>query len=224
MKRYLIVCAMQAEIDGIFLHCKPKDMGNNLYLIEGENFQAYVMKSGIGKVAMAYKLGSFLNDFQVDEIINVGVAGSLSSELKCFDTLIASKAAYSDVDLVSWGLPFGQMQGCPLYFECDKEGIEKALTFPKKKLKTGLILTSDTFVTKENLNTKFYEFFENPVSCDMESAAVGQCAFLANKPFMIIRTISDDTTVEDNTRSYEEQLKESCAMTGEIVYYLISNY
>ena len=72
---------MQAEIDGIFLHCKPKDMGNNLYLIEGENFQAYVMKSGIGKVAMAYKLGSFLNDFQVDEIINVGVAGCFSSEL-----------------------------------------------------------------------------------------------------------------------------------------------
>lgn len=220
-KTFLVVTAMPEEIEGLFSEVKPIDFGNGSYLYENKDFSVHALLGGIGKVSMAYRLGKFLSGISADEIINVGVAGTLSPKLKPLETLLATKCAYHDVDLTAFGYPIGQMSKEPLYFEADEEGIEIGENYPGGGIKKGLILSGDQFITKKNLPSSFYEDFEDPLACDMESAAVAQVAHEEGVPFLIIRSISDDTSSQDNKTDYEKRLKEACKKAGKIAWYIL---
>ena len=113
------------------------------------------------------------------------------------------------------------MAQMPLYYECDKRAVDYALSLNEKNIKTGLVVSGDVFVTKANLRSDIYEDFDNPVACDMESAAVGQVAYIAKKPYIIIRTISDDPANESNKDTYEERLNDASKEAGKFCYRLI---
>ena len=222
-KRFLVVAAQQEELDGLFHNQKSVKKVADFYVLENTDFVIYGIIGGIGKTAMAFRIGSFLQNIAVDEIINIGVAGSISKELKPLEIMIATKSAYHDVDLTPFGKPKGQMSDCPLYFECDKNGLDVARTFNIPEVKFGLIVSGDIFVTKDNLTTDLYENFDNPIACDMESAAVGQCAHIADIPYMIIRAISDDANSEANKNNYERTLVDASKEAGELAYKIIEN-
>lgn len=221
-KQYLVVAAQKEEIDGLFAFVKPLDCGDNTYVYEGENYTIHAMIGGIGKVAMAYRLGKFLAHIRADEIFNIGVAGSISKKLAPMDILLADRCAYNDADLTAFGYPIGQMSGEPLYFTCDKKGIALGLKEKDPTVKTGLILSGDSFITNKNLPSSFFENYDNPVAVDMESAAVGQVAHDEEIPFMIIRAISDDTTKDDNKDAYDRRLKSAAVKAGKLVYQIIN--
>jgi adenosylhomocysteine nucleosidase len=223
-KTYLVVAAAdEEEISSLFTgKTNYKKLENDVYLYECEKYTVIAMTSGIGKVAMAYRLGRMLASFQIDEIINVGVAGSISSQLKPFDTLVATSVAYNDVDVVDFGYHKYQMCGMPLYFVPDEDGVKKALSLNNNRIKPGLILSGDSFISKRNLPSSFYEDFDNPVAVDMESAAVGQVAYMAKVPFMIIRSISDDASGnETNKEQYDYNVAEAAKRAYQIVWQII---
>lgn len=223
-KNYLVVAAAsEEEIASLFAgKTGYKELDGNIFYYDCEKYSIVAMCSGIGKVAMAYRLGRILATFQIDEIINVGVAGSISGELKPFDTLVASKVAYNDVDVVEFGYHKYQMCGMPLYFLPDEEGVKKALNLNNPHIKTGLIISGDSFITRRNLPSSFFEDFDNPVAVDMESAAVGQVCYMANIPFMIIRSISDDAASNDvNKEQYDQNVALAAKRAYEIVWQVI---
>ncbi len=222
-KTYLVVTAMDEELEGLFKFFPDiKKIEENLFYHEDEKIAFYSMKGGIGKVSMAYMLGSFLAKHKVDEIVNVGVAGSINPALKPFMTLIASKTAYHDVDVTAFGYEYGQMAQCPKYFAADEEGVKKLMSFPSDQLMEGLILSGDSFITKTNLSKEHVSQFDHPLAVDMESAAVSEVCYLAKIPFLIIRTISDDTSNEDgNKDQYENNLTKASYRAGELVAWLM---
>ncbi len=218
---YLVVAAQKEELDGLFADKKNVRKVSDFLVLEEKDCVIYGMIGGIGKVSMAYRLGAFLQNFQIDEIINIGVAGSISKDVLPLETLIATKCCYHDVDVVAFGYKKGQMCQMPLYFDCDRRALDYASSLNSKKIKTGLIVSGDVFVTKENLSSDIYENFDNPVACDMESAAVGQVAYMAKKPYIIIRTISDDPNSEENKDTYNERLVAASNEAGRLAYSLI---
>ncbi len=220
-KRFLVVAAQKEELDGLFSTLTDVRKIGPISIYEGKDYIIYGMIGGIGKVSMAYRLGTFLQNFQVDEIINIGVAGSISKELKPLDTFVATKCAYHDVDVVAFGYKRGQMCSMPLYFSCDDQAVTIALSLNRKYIKTGLVLSGDTFVTKDNLSSSVYEDFDNPVACDMESAAVGQVAYMSKLPYVIIRTISDDPNCEENKTTYEKRLVQASNRAGKLALEMI---
>lgn len=220
-KRYLVVFAQKEEEEGFFSDLKEKKKFGSFEMVETDDFIIYAMLGGIGKVAMAYRLGCFLQNIQVDEIINIGVAGSVNKNCKPLDTLVASKTAYHDVDVTAFGYQKGQMAKMPLYYECDKKALDIVHKMKKKELKTGLILSGDSFITKANLNSDIYENFDDPYAIDMESAVVGQVAYLAKLPYIIIRTISDDPASESNKETYEARLEQASKEAGKLAYQII---
>lgn len=223
MKKYLVVTAMKEEMDALLSHFeKFEDKGNGIFFVQSDDFILYTMIGGIGKVSMAYKLGSFLSLHPVDILINVGVAGSISKKLPPFKTLIADKVGYHDVDVTAFGYHIGQMCQMPLYFESDRELVEEAMDIGKENAIKGLILSGDSFITKENLKQSVFQDFDDPLAMDMESAAVAQVAYQAKIPFLIIRSISDDTTGEDsNKEEYDRNLKLASERAAEIVAKMI---
>jgi len=223
-KTYLILSAMKEELDGLCVHLPlvSKNEGKFSYsFFENDSIRVYAMQSGIGKVAMAMTMSSFLATHEVDEVINVGVAGSISSKLKKMQIFVGERCCYHDVDVTEFGYSIGQMCSIPLYYECDSELVKKALVIDSKRIVSGLIISGDSFVSKNKINQSWFKNFDNPIACDMESAAVGQVCHTLNIPFLIIRSISDDTSEEGNKAIYDGNLEEACKIAGEVVAKLI---
>ncbi len=168
--------------------------------------KVFAIHGKVGKVNTAFDIGRISAVLDLSGIINIGCAGSLSDSLRKLDVVVATKVACYDNDLTAFGLPYGQMDDEPLYYECDLDTInmikENETNFD---IKTGLIISADRFATKNNIGKEILEKFDNPIACDMESSAVAQCAHNMGIPFYIIRCISDEINeTKENKDSYEE--------------------
>ena len=213
---------MKEELDGLLSSYEKYEEKDNYYLVKDAEKEVYVILGGIGKASMAFTIGKFLALHKVDMIINTGVAGVLFKALKPLDIFVATKSAYYDVDVLAFGYKRGQMCSQPLYYDCLKDGVDFLMSKNDPSIKRGLIISGDTFITKDNTPKDLEKDFDHPVAIDMESASVGQCANIEKLPYMIIRAISDDTENEGNKDVYDKLLKEASNKAGKLTAETIS--
>jgi len=155
-----------------------------------------VVRSGIGKVNAAVCAQILIDDFQVDAILNTGIAGSLRSDINMADIVVSTDALQHDVDAREFGHPLGQIPRMDvLSFPADSKLIEQAIRSCKKvnpeiNVFTGRIVTGDQFVADSNRKEEIVAHFDGYCT-EMEGAAIAQVAYLNKIPFVIIRAISD---------------------------------
>ena len=173
--------------------------------------------SKIGKVAAGMLVGVLCTLFDdVDKIINIGVAGGAPFKTKPGEVVLSTKLSYSDADARGFNYQYGQIPGCPLYYEADKELLELVDSFCYK----GVILTADVFQTdKKVVNEIINQYFSNDeVMCfDMESTAFAQSAYRFNKGFLAIRAISDVIGCDEQLQKYENSLEMACSKADKIL-------
>lgn len=185
--------------------------------------EVFAFISKVGRTNTAFDLGLISQRLNVKKIINMGTAGSLAESVNSLDVVIATSVAYYDVDLTAFDYEYGQMSGCPPYFKTDSQllmsfdSLETSIPIHK-----GLILTADSFITKENLNLEILKHFDHPLALDMEGAAVGQVAERLAVPFIIIRCISDNIEGENNRVVHEEFATLSARRAATIALHLLS--
>ena len=68
-----------------------------------------IVRSGIGKVNAAVCTQILADLFQVDCVINTGIAGSLRTEINIADVVLSSDVLHHDVDATGFGYPLGQI-------------------------------------------------------------------------------------------------------------------
>lgn len=224
MKSILLVVATEDELAAIrrVYPLRSEGIGANMFFTYDDPlFHMDVIRGGIGKAAMSFMIGICYARKHYDLILNIGVAGSLSPELKPMDVFCATKSCYYDVSLPS--LPRGQMDDMPLYFECDPQIVELAKRLDSS-IKTGLVVTGDLFVTKENLPKRLDEDFDHPLAIDMESAAVGESAYLGKVPYAILRTISDNVRTSEDDSEYNENVANASDRAAKIVIEILKLY
>jgi adenosylhomocysteine nucleosidase len=139
----------------------------------------YYLKTGIGKVNAASSLTKFLENHDIDQIINIGLAGSVSNH-DVLDVVIIKQAYYHDVDATLFGYPKYQVPGMPLTYESDPQLLETCKKISFQSIDT--LYTGDQFITEKMP-------FEGVV--DMEGAALYQVAYLYHKPIISIKVVSD---------------------------------
>lgn len=142
--------------------------GNDYYLI-----------TGIGKVNAATALTKFLEHHDVDAIINIGFAGSVTHH-QVMDMIAIDEAYFHDVDATLFGYPKYQVPGMPKSYKSDPDLLN--ITIKLDNIKLSTLYTGDQFITQPMP-------FEGVV--DMEGAAFYQVAYLYNKPIISIKLISD---------------------------------
>ncbi len=160
---------------------------------------AVVAVCGIGKVFAAMCAQTMILRFAPARVINTGVAGSLSVNLRIGDLAIAKQVVQHDMDTSALGDPKGLISGInEIYLPADEEmaallvscaadiGVNAAL---------GVIASGDRFVSDDAYKAFITETF-NGIACEMEGAAIGQVCFVNNVPFAIVRAISDDASGE----------------------------
>lgn len=157
---------------------------------------AVVVRSGIGKVNAGICTQILADLFQVEAVINTGVAGSLKAEINIGDIVLSTDTMQHDVDAREFGYPLGQIPRMDtLTFPADEVLRAAALNVcrevnPEIQVFEGRVASGDQFVadkeTKDKIiaNTQAY-------CTEMEGAAIGQAAYLNKIPYLVIRAISD---------------------------------
>lgn len=158
--------------------------------------EAVVVRSGIGKVNAAVCTQILADHYQVDAVINTGIAGSLDAAIDIGDMVISSDAVQHDMDTSIFGDPVGQVPRMDTFsFPADQKLAEKAVLANQKAnpdIRTfcGRIASGDQFISAQEKKEKIIELFG--ASCaEMEGAAIAHAAYLNKIPCVIIRAISD---------------------------------
>lgn len=190
----------------------------NFYIGTLNNKEVILVKSKIGKVASSFVTTLLISNFDIDYIINIGTCGAVNSKLKYLDIVVASKLIYHDADVRAFGYDFGQMAQCPKYFEVDKNLLERAKKF--NNVHIGDVVSGDQFIDDAyNMKRKVDEYFKDydVLACDMESTSIAHVSYLANVPFIIIRTISDVLDFDGTKRDFQELAMESCKILAHFI-------
>ena len=96
--------------------------------------EAVVVRSGIGKVNAAICTQILADHFDVDLVINTGIAGSLDAAIDIGDMVISTDAVQHDMDTSIFGDPIGQVPRMDTFaFPADAQLVEKAVRYPKDK-------------------------------------------------------------------------------------------
>ena len=155
-----------------------------------------VVRSGIGKVNAAMCTQILVDTYQVDAVINTGIAGSLNANINIGDIVLSTDTLEHDMDAVAFGYPLGQIPRMDtLSFKADEKlrALAKKVcqeVIPEISVFEGRVVSGDQFVSDKKKKAWLVENFDGYCT-EMEGAAIAHAAYLNDVPFLIIRAISD---------------------------------
>ncbi|MGL4800111.1 MAG: 5'-methylthioadenosine/adenosylhomocysteine nucleosidase [Cellulosilyticaceae bacterium] len=168
-------------------------------------------RSGVGKVNAAVCAQLMISLFDIDYLINSGVAGTLNKDIDQGDIVISTDAVQHDFDVTALGDPLGEISRLGItYFEADDNLIsvaEKAaanVNLEGVETFRGRVASGDQFIAGGPVQERIQEHFA-PSAVEMEGAAIAHVAYLNDIPYVIIRSISDKADGHADL-SYEEFL------------------
>lgn len=215
MRKIGIIGAMDEEVSILKEHMRDTKANSiaSMEFCEGilEDKQVVVVRSGIGKVNAAVCTQILADRYQVDAVINTGVAGSLRNEIDIADIVLSTDALQHDVDATGFGYEMGVIPRMETsIFTADQELIEKAKkvckeVIPEVGVHTGRVVSGDQFISDSGKKDWLINTFHGYCT-EMEGASIAQAAYLNNIPFLIIRAISDkaDHSAEMAYSEFEE--------------------
>tara|TARA_Y100001933_G_scaffold243556_1_gene272349 strand:- start:226 stop:918 length:693 start_codon:yes stop_codon:yes gene_type:complete len=195
-----IIGAMQEEVEILKNEMNVAEKKNKarMEFLSGQLLgkDIVIVTSGIGKVNAAVCTQILVNDFDVDCVINVGIAGGLHKDIYPGDIVVAENLVQHDMDTTFFGDSLGQIPRLETFdFKCDDRLVDLAKTSCKKvrtiNTFSGRIVSGDQFISKSEKLQELHANF-NAFACEMEGASIGQVCYLNNLPFVVIRSISDN--------------------------------
>lgn len=236
MKKIGIIGAMDVEIE--ILRAEMKKNGSlkqteagNLIFNEGKlgEKNVVVVKSGVGKVNAALCAQLLAIQFNVDAIINTGIAGGMLKDLHIHDMVVSTDAVYHDMDATAFGYKATEIPQMKVSaFKADerlikaaKNAFNESESATKYKLIEGRVASGDQFIASTEQKKRIEEVCA-PACVEMEGAAIAHASYLNNVPFVILRCISDNADASyESTYSFNEKIAaEECAA---VVLKMISN-
>lgn len=193
-----IIGAMEMELDRLISDMDVVEKKNvsflDFYIGKLYSKDVVIVKSNEGKVNSAVATQILISNFDIQYVLNVGVAGSISDNLNVFDVAISNNTVEFDQDVSTLGYEIGHTFGIDKVRVPASERLSDKIQNVCEKLsiksERGTILSSDKFIVdkneKETLKKKF-----NGIAIDMESASINHVAYLNNKEFVALRVISD---------------------------------
>lgn len=222
-----IIGAMDVEIE--FLKSKLDDINSlkiaNRIFFKGKlnNKDVVVVCAGIGKVNACLTTTLLLEKFDIEYVINIGVSGG-KSPAKSLDLIISTELVYNDFDTTIFGdVIYGQIPGYEPTFKASNDLIEKVEKLAKinnLSYKKGIITTGDKFITSLNQVNDIVKIYDC-ISFEMEGCAIAHVCSEFNKPFIVLRTVSDVLGEENQIDNYQNALKQAVFIVSKIVLGLI---
>lgn len=215
-----IIGAMEEEITNLKSHKEVFDVqtiaGMSFFKGAVKGTELVLVRSGIGKVNAGICTQILASVFNVDTVINTGIAGSLNAAIDIGDIVVSTSLVQYDVDARNFGYKLGEIPRMNIIeFPADKELTDKtesvfAALDLGVKLYKGMIATGDKFVSEDSLKAEIVNNF-HAYCVEMEGAAIAQAAMLNNMKCVVIRAISDkaDNSANVDYRTFEAKAIEN---------------
>ena len=216
-----ILFAMKEELDSLLSKMNLKNSFEIFDLVfyecEKDGISCILVECGVGKVNAARCTQIMIDNIKVDYIINIGIAGGITSDLDICDIVVGEKLVQHDFDITAFDHEKGYIPNVGTYIETDEYlrriALENSEGF---NVKTGVIASGDIFVTEEKMSNKINSKF-GALCVEMEGASIAQVCYLSHIPFLIIRSISDSPKKGNNKITYEEFIKTSSDIVSKFV-------
>lgn len=221
-----VIGAMQIEIDNLkkSLENSTTEEISSVKFVKGNIGEVEVVAavSGVGKVFAAICTEAMILKYQVDMVVNIGVAGTLCKELGVMDVALASQVVQHDMNTSALGDDIGLLSGInQVYIPSDEKMtalMEKCIGEKGIHYKVGTIATGDLFMQGEKQKEKIHQRFD-AIAAEMEGGSIGHVCYMNHVPFTVLRSISDG---EGGAMDYAQFAQKAAAIGIEIVTDFIS--
>ncbi len=225
-----IIGAMDDEVREIISQLENESVENvsgiefHIGSLFGKN--VVIARCGVGKVFAAICAEAMIIKYSPDLIINSGVGGAVSKELRPLDIVFADKLVQHDMDTSAIGDPVGLISGINrVYFETDaraREILIDAAETLSVKYHVGTVATGDKFISdgidKYRISSTF-----GAIACEMEGGAIAHTAFVNGTSFIVVRAISDSAD-GDASMDYPTFLPIAANISTDLTLALIERY
>lgn len=190
--------------------------------------EVVVVRSGIGKVNAGICTQILVDEYNVEAVINTGIAGSLNPAIDIGDIVLSTDTLQHDVDATGFGYDLGVIPRMDTStFLADEKLKELAKTSCEKvnpdiKVFEGRIVSGDQFISDREKKNYIVDNFKGYCT-EMEGAAIAQAAYLNNVPFLIIRAISDKAD-DSATVDYPTFEAKAIEHSVKLVKDMVANY
>lgn len=185
--------------------------------------EVVITTSGVGKVQAAIATTILIKQFKPKGLINVGVAGSLKSDVKIDTVVFATMVAQWDFDLTAFGYKKGFDQARYTYI-VDELLLDKlrSVISEKDNLSFLPMVTGDQFIYQKSQIDAIKKDYPEAACTDMEAGAIAQVASYYKIPFLIVRSISDATEENDNEETFDNLVKQASATAAKYCFQAVS--
>ena len=193
-----IIGAMDVEVNALKARVKNKTAASyaGVEFVCGfiEDVMVCIAQCGIGKVNAGICTQAMIDNFDVDKIINIGCACSLSPDVVIKNVVIATDVCEHDIDITPLGDPKGFIDGLnTIKIKTDSELSDKLARCAinsGEKIHRGTITSGDVFIASRELKASLAKDF-GAICGEMEGGAIGHACAANNIPFAVLRSISD---------------------------------
>ena len=208
-----IICASENELDP-FLddfqeHSVVEKAKLKIHIGKIGEHDVVLLYCGVCKVNAAIAAQIVIDDFNVDAIINAGVAGGIDSRLGILDTVVSTEVAYHDVasEILTEYHPWMKS----VFFAADENLLKIAKNVAERiqtkgKIYFGRMVTGEAFISDDGRQEIMDAF--NPLSVDMETGSIAHVCYANSIPFLAIRSITD-TADHSGSEFFEMNCKEA---------------
>lgn len=227
MKKIGLIFALEEELNAFKkkINILKESSFFELKFYEGQvsNITCILVQCGVGKVNAARTTQILIDNFSIDYIFNIGVAGATNNNLSLGDIILAEKLVQHDFDITAFNHEQGYIPSVGTYIKTNPYLLEVArevLTNSNLNFHVGTIASGDTFCTSLALSKKISHNFK-ALCIEMEGASIAQVCFLCQIPFLVIRSISD-VIGNSNTLVYEKFLEKNCEIIASVMLKIIN--
>jgi adenosylhomocysteine nucleosidase len=214
-----IMTAMESEfrlIAHAFGFTTSRKIGPRSFLSATHNeLELTLVAARVGKVAAAVTASLLIQEFGVDAIVVVGVAGATDGTVRIGDIVVADRLVQHDIDLKGvfgyerFDIPLlnvREMRSCGRLFGVATEAAKRAVTSPSyvsgvrnfskepPQIHAGVIGSGDVFVCDPGERESLSAAISGLKCVEMEGAAVAQVCVEHGVPFVVTRIISDEAS------------------------------
>ncbi|MCL2578544.1 MAG: 5'-methylthioadenosine/adenosylhomocysteine nucleosidase [Oscillospiraceae bacterium] len=221
-----IIAALDAELALILeaMEIKREEVVYGVQFFDGliDGKEVTTVTCSIGTINAAACATVLIREFKVSAILNTGAAGSTTSEMNLLDVVLSSEVLFHDAD-VRFMRDYHPYQESfladrsliALAEKCISEMEDRGFNYRVGRIATGDVFVDDLAVKRDIIARV------NPLCVEMEGAAIGQIAYMSDTPFLIIRSLSDDSG-EDAQGSFENLLERAAKHSAAIVLKMIA--
>lgn len=179
-----------------------------------EEREIYAVNAGAGELAAAAATQLLISVFHVDLVLNYGVVGGLTEEMKLSRCCVVERVVHYDFDASAWqGWEVGRYAAYPTpYIPATPTLVKKALEIAPE-LRAVKCASADKFVADAADKRALHERWGAEI-CEMEAAGIVLTCNRAHVPCLLIKTVSDSVT--GGAAEFQRELDRSAALALEL--------